>query len=102
MTTKACVLAFIFMLAAVAARAEQPLEPSTFFDLRGPCFAPDKIEASLRDDKFHLVAVGRAIVSTELIAQVHFYRRGDDFIIAMKHDNMICTIIVGENLNFGV
>ena len=102
MTTKACVLAFIFMLAAVAARAEQPLEPSTFFDLRGPCFPPDKIEASMRDDNFHLVAIGRVIVSSEIIPQVQFYRRNDDFIIAMRHDDMLCTVIVGENLNFGV
>ena len=99
---KASVLAFIFLLAAVAVRAEQPLEPSTFFDLRGPCFLPDKIEATMRADNFHLVAVGRAIVSTEIIAQVLFFRRGDDFVIGMKHDDMICTIIVGENLNFGV
>jgi hypothetical protein len=96
------IMLILLLVVSVAVRAEQPLLPSTFFDLRGPCFAPDKIEASMRADKFHLVAVGRAIVSTELIAQVHFYRRGDDFIIAMKHDNMICTVIVGENLNFGV
>ena len=96
------IMLILLLVVSVAVRAEQPLLPSTFFDLRGPCFPPEKSEATMRDDNFHLVAVGRAIGSTELIAQVHFYRRGDDFIIAMKHDNMICTILVGENLNFGV
>ena len=96
------IILILLLVVSVAARAEQPLEPSTFFDLRGPCFPPEKIEASMRADNFHLVAVGRAIVSTEIIAQVQFYRRGDDFVIGMKHDDMICTIIVGENLNFGV
>lgn len=98
---KATLLASL-LLVTVASRAEQTLLPQHYFDLRGPCYPPDELRSRLQKAGFKLVATGRTLDVTELDAIIHFYRADSDFIIALTHADLICTVVLGEELNFGV
>jgi hypothetical protein len=91
----------ICVLFCFSARAENLL-PQSFFDLRGPCYPPDELRGRLKSGGFVLVATGQTLAITELDAVIHFYRADDNFIIALTHSDLICTILLGEDLNFGV
>jgi len=91
----------ICVLFCFSAKAENLL-PQHYFDLRGPCYPPDELHGRLQKAGFKLVATGRTLDVTELDAVVHFYRADSDFIIALTHADLICTVVLGEDLNFGV
>ena len=91
----------ICVLFCFSAKAENLL-PQNFFDLRGPCYTPNELHSRLKNGGFVLVATGQTLAITELNAVIHFYRANDNFIIALTHSDLICTILLGEHLNFGV
>lgn len=95
--TKALVVAVFFLLVSCAADAQMPqLETLT---ATGPCFEPSALQEKLNRDGFALRVSGQSENSAGIKARVLFYRKGREFVIVMRHQNLACVLIAGRKLD---
>lgn len=78
------------------------MQPQSFYDMRGPCFAPEVALTNLKEADFHLVASAKFVNGENYETDVLLFQAGDTLIITMTHLDLLCIIVTADNLDFGV
>tara|TARA_R100000742_G_C4252056_1_gene70287 strand:+ start:600 stop:896 length:297 start_codon:yes stop_codon:yes gene_type:complete len=94
-------LATLICVFCLSAKAENLL-PQSFFDMRGPCFAPEVALNNLKEAEFDLVASAKFVSGENYETDVLLFQAGDSLIITMTHLDLLCIIVTADNLDFGV
>ena len=97
--SKIVTLLVIFLLSPMAL-ASSALRPTTFLDVRGPCYVPAELQSKIDQDNFVLLATAKSVNGAGVAANVLFYAQGTHWLIVMQSNESSCVIVVGSDLDY--